>query len=101
MMIGNIVYFYIDIVYRLKDSPQEQERGRCSSRRKKLFQSNTAIAPKSGEATLISLILAQVTGLWEGRDSPKEQEKLEARKLPENRPDSHLSGARCVGQLIL
>jgi hypothetical protein len=31
-MIGNIVYFYIDIVYRLKEFLQEQERGLCPLR---------------------------------------------------------------------
>jgi hypothetical protein len=34
-----------------------------------------------------------VTGVWAGVDSAWEQEKLEARKIPENAADSHTSGA--------
>jgi hypothetical protein len=36
---------------------------------------------------------------WAGVDSVWEQKKLEVRKLPENRPDSHLSGARFVTRM--
>jgi hypothetical protein len=37
-----------------------------------------------------------VSGLWAGRDSLREQEKLEARKILENRAESHKSTARFV-----
>jgi LSD1 subclass zinc finger protein len=37
-----------------------------------------------------------VTRKWAGVDSVWEQEKLEARKMLENRAESHLSGARFV-----
>ena len=37
-----------------------------------------------------------VTRKWAGVDSAWEQEKPEARKMPVNRADSHLSGARFV-----
>ncbi len=37
-----------------------------------------------------------VTRVWAGVDSAWEQEKLEARKMPVNRADSHTSGARGV-----
>ena len=40
-----------------------------------------------------------VSGLWVGVDNAWEQEKPEARKMLENREDSHKSTARCVGQL--
>jgi len=36
--------------------------------------------------------------VWAGVDSVWEQEKLEARKLLENRAESHTSGARFVGR---
>ena len=36
--------------------------------------------------------------MWAGVDSAWEQGKLEARKMLENRADSHTSGARGVGQ---
>jgi hypothetical protein len=36
--------------------------------------------------------------VWAGVDSAWEQEKLEARKMPVNRADSHTSGARFVGR---
>ena len=35
-----------------------------------------------------------------GVDSVREQEKLEARKMPENAAESHTSGARFVGTLF-
>ena len=41
------------------------------------------------------------TGVWAGVDSAWEQEKPKARKLLVNRADSHTSGARFVGLLIL
>jgi len=37
-----------------------------------------------------------VTCVWAGVDSAWEQEKLEARKMPENAAESHTSGARFV-----
>jgi len=40
-----------------------------------------------------------VTCVWAGWDSAWEQEKLEARKMPENAAESHTSGARGVGGL--
>jgi hypothetical protein len=40
-----------------------------------------------------------VTRWWAGRDSLREQKKLEARKMPENAAESHTSGARFVGWL--
>jgi len=39
---------------------------------------------------------ACVTCVWAGVDSAWEQEKLEARKMPENGDESHTSGARFV-----
>ena len=39
-----------------------------------------------------------VTRKWAGVDSVWEQEKPEARKMLENAAESHLSGARFVGQ---
>ena len=39
-----------------------------------------------------------VTCVWAGWDSVREQEKLEARRMPENAAESHTSGARGVGQ---
>jgi hypothetical protein len=39
-----------------------------------------------------------VTCVWAGVDSAWEQEKLEARKMPENAAESHTSGARFVGR---
>jgi len=36
--------------------------------------------------------------VWAGVDNAWEQEKLEARKMLENAEESHLSGARFVGQ---
>jgi len=37
--------------------------------------------------------------VWAGVDNAWEQEKLEARKMPENAAESHTSGARFVGGL--
>jgi hypothetical protein len=37
--------------------------------------------------------------VWAGVDSAWEQEKLEARKMPENAAESHTSGARFVRRL--
>jgi len=42
-----------------------------------------------------------VTRKWAGLDSVWEQKKLEARKVPVKRAESHLSGARCVSQRAL
>ncbi len=39
-----------------------------------------------------------VTRVWAGVDNVWEQEKLEARKMPVNRAESHTSGARFVRQ---
>jgi len=39
-----------------------------------------------------------VTRWWAGRDSLREQKKLEARKMLENAAESHQSGARFVRQ---
>jgi hypothetical protein len=39
--------------------------------------------------------------VWAGVDSVWEQEKLEARKMLENAAESHTSGARFVGLLLL
>jgi hypothetical protein len=39
--------------------------------------------------------------VWAGVDSVWEQEKLEARKMLENAAESHTSGARFVGFIIL
>jgi len=36
--------------------------------------------------------------VWAGRDSLREAEKLEARKMLENRAESHTSAARFVGR---
>jgi len=41
-----------------------------------------------------------VTRKWAGVDSVWKQKKLEARKMLEKRVDSHLSGARFVGQFL-
>jgi hypothetical protein len=41
---------------------------------------------------------ACVTRKWAGLDSAEEQKKLEAKRKPVKRGDSHLSGARCVGR---
>ena len=41
-----------------------------------------------------------VSGLRAGVDSVWEQEKLEARKMLENRADSHTSGARFVSRVL-
>jgi len=41
-----------------------------------------------------------VTCVWAGVDSVWEQEKLEARKMPENAAESHTSGARFVSPLF-
>jgi hypothetical protein len=38
-----------------------------------------------------------VSRWWAGRDSLREQEKPEARKMPENGAESHQSAARFVG----
>jgi hypothetical protein len=38
-----------------------------------------------------------VSRWWAGRDSLREQKKLEARKMPENGAESHQSAARFVG----
>jgi len=38
--------------------------------------------------------------VWAGVDNAWEQKKLEARKMPVNRADSHTSGARFVGTLL-
>jgi len=48
--------------------------------------------------TYSTVSTACVTRKWAGVDSVWEQEKLEARKMLLNRADSHLSGARFVGQ---
>jgi lipopolysaccharide biosynthesis protein len=37
-----------------------------------------------------------VSGLWAGRDSLREQKKLDTRKMLENRAESHKSTARFV-----
>jgi hypothetical protein len=42
-----------------------------------------------------------VTCVWAGVDSAWEQGKLEARKMLENAAESHTSGARFVGTLLL
>jgi len=42
-----------------------------------------------------------VTRVWAGVDKVWEQEKLEARKMLENAADSHTSGARFVGTLLV
>jgi hypothetical protein len=39
--------------------------------------------------------------VWAGVDNAWEQEKLEARKMLENAAESHTSGARFVGWLLL
>jgi hypothetical protein len=39
--------------------------------------------------------------VWAGVDSAWEQKKLEARKMPENAAESHTSGARFVGTLLI
>jgi hypothetical protein len=39
-----------------------------------------------------------VSRVWAGRDSLEDEKKLEARKMLENRADSHTSAARFVGQ---
>jgi len=44
---------------------------------------------------------ACVTCVWAGVDSVWEQKKLEARKKPVKRGDSHLSGARIVSPLFV
>jgi len=41
-----------------------------------------------------------VSGLWAGRDSLWEAKKLEARKILENRAESHKSAARFVGRIF-
>jgi len=41
-----------------------------------------------------------VTRVWAGRDSLREQEKLEARKMLENRAESHKSAARFVRRIL-
>ena len=41
-------------------------------------------------------LTVSVTRKWAGVEAAWEQKKLEARKLPEKRADSHLSGARIV-----
>jgi hypothetical protein len=41
-----------------------------------------------------------VTCVWAGVDSAWDQEKPEARKMPENAAESHTSGARCVGLML-
>jgi hypothetical protein len=38
--------------------------------------------------------------VWAGVDNAWEQEKLEARKMPENAAESHTSGARFVSLLL-
>jgi hypothetical protein len=38
--------------------------------------------------------------VWAGVDSAWEQEKLEARKMPENAAESHASGARFVSRFL-
>ncbi len=40
-----------------------------------------------------------VTCVWAGVDSVWEQEKLEARKMPENAAEAHPSSARFVGRV--
>ena len=42
-----------------------------------------------------------VTCVWAGVDSAWEQEKLEARKMLENAAESHTSGARGVGRVVV
>jgi hypothetical protein len=42
-----------------------------------------------------------VTCVWAGVDNAWEQEKLEARKMLENAAESHTSGARFVGTLLI
>jgi hypothetical protein len=42
-----------------------------------------------------------VSRWWAGVDSAWEQEKPEARKMPENAAESHQSAARCVGWLFI
>ena len=42
-----------------------------------------------------------VTCVWAGVDSVWEQGKLEARKMLENAAESHTSGARFVGRIVL
>jgi hypothetical protein len=39
--------------------------------------------------------------VWAGVDKAWEQEKPEARKMPENAAESHTSGARFVGRVLL
>jgi len=39
--------------------------------------------------------------VWAGVDSVWEQEKLEARKMPENAAESHTSGARFVSRVVV
>jgi hypothetical protein len=41
-----------------------------------------------------------VTCVWAGVDNVWEQEKTEARKMLENRAESHTSGARFVGRVL-
>ncbi|MEK6753663.1 MAG: hypothetical protein AABZ00_15515, partial [Chloroflexota bacterium] len=42
-----------------------------------------------------------VSGLWARVDSIREQKNIEARKLLENRAESHKSAARFVGTLFV
>jgi len=51
---------------------------------------SSAVIPTAGART------GRERCVWAGVDSAWEQEKLEARKMPENAAESHTSGARFV-----
>jgi len=54
--------------------------------------------PSSNTDEFVFLRLtARVTGAGAGVENVREQEKLEARKMPANRAESPASSARCVG----
>jgi hypothetical protein len=54
-----------------------------------------------GKVTYSTVSTVCVTCVWAGVDNAWEQGKLEARKMLPNRADSHTSGTRGVGWLLI
>jgi hypothetical protein len=63
-----------------------------------IFNPKPNLRFKDGFVFALGCLTVCVSGLWAGRDSLREQKKLQARKMLENAAESHKSTARFVRQ---
>jgi hypothetical protein len=61
----------------------------------------TACSNRSATDDCRARLAVRVSGVWAGVDRVREQEKLDARELPDNSAESHTSAARRVGRQTL